>query len=109
MTFYGDRGGIVVYDSEKQTGGVQSASFIKGFSKRDAGFSKLELEALIDKAVAVSKDKRLPTPDRDKLLAVANQWYDAPQQFTDKWLKPVQSNSKLADDPKVFGRSARGG
>lgn len=109
MTFYGDRGGITVYDSEKQTGGVQSVSFIKGFSKRDAGFSKLELEALIDKAVAVSRDKRLPAPSRDKLLAVANQWFDAPQQFTDKWLKPVQSNTRLADDPKVFGRSARGG
>jgi hypothetical protein len=108
MTFYGDRGGITVYDSEKQTGGVQSVSFIKGFSKRDAGFSKLELEALIDKAVAVSRDKRLPAPSRDKLLAVANQWFDAPQQFTDKWLRPT-ATSKQTDDPKVFGRSARGG
>lgn len=109
MTLYGERGGITVYDREKQRGGVQSVSFIKGFSKRDAGFSKLELEALIDKAIAVSRDKRLPTPSRDKLIAVANQWYDAPQPFTDWWLKPAQSNTKLADDPKVFGRSARGG
>jgi hypothetical protein len=109
MTFFGDRGGITVYDSEKQKGGVQSVWFIKGFSKRDAGFSKPELAGLIDKAMAVSGDKRLPTPDRDKLLAVANQWYDAPQQFTEKWLNPVQSNRRLADDPKVFGRSARGG
>ena len=108
MTFYGDRGGITVYDSEKQTGGVQSASFIKGFSKRDAGFSKLELAGFIDKAIAVSRDKRLPAPSRDKLLAVANQWYDAPQQFTDRWLRPT-AISKQTDDPKVFGRSARGG
>ena len=68
----------------------------------------LELEALIDKALAVSRDKRLPTPDRDKLLAVANQWYDAPQQFTDRWLR-LTATSKQTADPKVFGRSARGG
>lgn len=88
---------------------MQSAWFSKRFSKRDAGFSRLELAGLIDKAMAVSWDKPLPTPSRDKLLAVANQWYDAPQQFTDKWLKPVQGNTRLADDPKVSGRSARGG
>ncbi len=87
---------------------MQSAWFSKRFSKRDAGFSRLELAGLIDKAMAVSWGKRLPTPSRDKLLAVANQWFDAPQQFTDKWLRPT-AISKQTDDPKVFGRSARGG
>jgi hypothetical protein len=102
MTFFGDLGGIAVYESTRQTGGAQSAFLMKGFGRLDAGFSKLELAALIDKAIAVSKDKRLPTPSRDKLLTVANQWYDAPQPFTDKWLKPVQGNGRLtADDAKV--------
>jgi hypothetical protein len=109
MTFFGDQAGITVYASEKSTGGTQSVFFIKGFGRRDASFSKLELEALIDKAMAVSRDKRLPTPSRDKLLSVANQWYDAPQQFTDTWLKPSQNGNVQKDDPKVFGRSMRGG
>jgi hypothetical protein len=107
MTFFSDRGGVTVYN--ETIGGVPSVSFMKGFTKADAGFSKLELAALIDKAIAVSREKRLPAPGRDKLLSVANQWYDAPQPFTDRWLKPLQSNTKQTDDPKVFGRSARGG
>lgn len=109
MTFFGDYGGVTVYDSEKLAGGAQSTSFSKLFNRRDNGFSKRELEALIDKASAISHDKRLPTPSRDTLLKVASQWYEAPQQFTDRWLKPMPGSSTLIDDPKVFGHSARGG
>ena len=94
---------------ESKRAGCSLRGFTKGFSNRDAGFSKFELETLIDKTIAVSKDKRMPTTGWDKLLAVANQGFNAPQQFTDKWLKAAQSNIELADDVKVFGRSMQGG
>lgn len=73
-----------------------------------------ELSKQIDAAVAVSQSFSLPTPSAQLLKSMASQWVSSRPQLAAKWLAPnVAANppamGKLQDDPKVFGRSARGG
>ncbi len=73
-----------------------------------------ELSKQIDAAIAVSQSFSLPTPSAQLLKTVAGQWVSSRPQLAARWLAPnVAANSpamgRLQDDPKVFGRSARGG
>lgn len=73
-----------------------------------------ELSKQIDAAVAISERYGLPTPSAQLMKTIAGQWVASRAQLTAKWLAPsVAANApaigKSLDDPKVFGRSARGG
>ena len=93
---------------------LNGSRFSMRFDAATQTVTMAELSKQIDAAVAASQSYGLPAPSTQLLKSLAGQWVNARAQLTAKWLAPSASGNmpaagKLQDDPKVFGRSARGG
>jgi hypothetical protein len=107
------RGGIFVTEPS-----FNGHYFIDSFAGKDGDLLPLiEMYQKIDRAAKIAQDKRLPVPNIQKYKNLVMSWRKDRNAFVEQWMAPMTNSenspsdnkSTTRDDPKVFGRNARGG
>jgi hypothetical protein len=95
---------------------TNGTAYMAEFLSADGNVKPREvLFRMIDDAVRIAREKNLPVPNVLKVKTLVSRWHADRDSFVNEWMKVssnAPSNNKQtngADDPKVFGRSARGG
>lgn len=107
------RGGIFVTEPS-----FNGHYYYESFAGKDGDLLPLiEMYQKIDRAAKIAQDKRLPVPNIQKYKNLVMSWRKDRNAFVEQWMAPMTNSenspsdnkSSTRDDPKVFGRSARGG
>jgi hypothetical protein len=107
------RGGIFVTEPS-----FNGHYYNESFAGKDGDLLPLiEINRKIDRAAQIARDLKLPVPNIAKYKNLVMNWHKNSNAFVDQWMTATtkstnslsDNNSSTRDDPKVFGRNARGG